>query len=223
MAFPPAAKNQNPLYLQANRMPAPVRPHPSRGHFRNPLTVTSASFSRRWLNSPVPVNLWAMAREISAGGVVIRYTAEGWQMAAIEPQKEGSAPATGGKKPHKILLALPKGLVDPGEKPEQTALREVREETGLIGSLITKLGDIKYAYVRSWGDNERVFKIVSFYLLKYESGEIDNISNDMRVEVKQAQWIPLEDAARRLSYRGEKDIVRRAQAYVKENRLSFDR
>ena len=69
-----------------------------------------------------------------------------------------------------MVLALPKGLVDPGEKPEQTALREVREETGLVATTITKLGDIKYVYVRSWGDGERVFKIVSFFLLRYRVG-----------------------------------------------------
>ncbi|HEX8815613.1 MAG TPA: NUDIX domain-containing protein [Terriglobales bacterium] len=138
----------------------------------------------------------------------------------IEPQKDPPAAPAGGKRAHKVLLALPKGLVDPGEKPEQTALREVREETGLTASLITKLGDIKYAYVRTWGDNERVFKIVSFYLLKYESGEIDNISNDMRIEVKRALWIPLENAVAKLAYRGEKDIARRAQAHVKESQLS---
>ena len=76
----------------------------------------------------------------------------------------------------KVVLALPKGLVDEGEKPDQTAIREVREETGITASLITKLADIRYVYVRSWGDRERVFKIVSFYLLRYESGRIDESS-----------------------------------------------
>jgi 8-oxo-dGTP pyrophosphatase MutT (NUDIX family) len=161
-----------------------------------------------------------MAREISAGGIVIRNGAEGWEMAVIEPQKEGSAAASSRKRTHKLLLALPKGLVDPGETPEQTALREVQEETGLTASLITKLGDIKYAYVRSWGDNERVFKIVSFYLLRYQSGQIDNISNDMRIEVKRALWIPLDGASRKIIYRGEKDMVRRAESYVRETPLT---
>ena len=88
-----------------------------------------------------------------------------------------------------MLLALPKGLVDPGEKPEQTAIREVAEETGLTAVPVTKLGDIKYAYVRSWGDKERVFKIVSFYLFRYQSGQIDEIAPEMRIEVKRALWI----------------------------------
>jgi len=138
-------------------------------------------------------------------------------MAAIEPQTEASAtaPGTAGRKRlQKVLLALPKGLVDPGEEPEQTALREVREETGLTATLVTKLGDIKYVYVRSWGDKERVFKIVSFYLFRYQSGRIDEISPEMRIEVKSARWISLDEAARKLAYRGEKDMVRRAQEYL---------
>jgi 8-oxo-dGTP pyrophosphatase MutT (NUDIX family) len=114
-----------------------------------------------------------------------------------------------------MLLALPKGLVDPGEKPVQTAAREVVEETGLTAAPVTKLGDIKYAYVRSWGDKERVFKIVSFYLFRYQSGQIDEIAPEMRIEVKRALWIALEDGARKLAYRGEKDMVRRAEAYMK--------
>ena len=96
-------------------------------------------------------------------------------------------------------------------------MREVAEETGLTALPVTKLGDIKYAYVRTWGDKERVFKIVSFYLFQYQSGEIDKIAPEMRIEVKRALWIPLEDAARKLAYRGEKDMVRRAQDYVKEH------
>jgi 8-oxo-dGTP pyrophosphatase MutT (NUDIX family) len=159
-----------------------------------------------------------MVREVSAGGVVVRHTSAGWQMAVIEPQKESSAvPTTAARKKtsQKLLLALPKGLVDPGEKPEQAAVREVAEETGLIAVPVTKLGDTKYVYVRTWGDKARVFKIVSFYLFHYQSGQIDEITPEMRIEVKRALWIPLEDAASKLAYRGEKDMVRRAQAYLK--------
>ena len=159
-----------------------------------------------------------MVREISAGGVLIRQRPEGWEMAVIEPRKESSDSGQSAKnRPSKVTLALPKGLVDPGEKPEQTALREVQEETGLTGSVISKLADIKYVYVRSWGDQQRVFKIVSFYLLRYESGKIDDVTTEMRVEVKRALWMPLEDAARRLAYRGERDVVERALEYLKSH------
>ena len=151
---------------------------------------------------------------------MVRKTPSGWEMAVIEPQREANISGKGAqsdKKRQKQVLALPKGLVDPGEKPEETAVREVREETGVSGVKLAKLSDIKYVYVRSWGDNQRVFKIVSFYLLRYESGEIDAIKPDMRIEVKQALWIPLEGAERKLAYRGERDVVRLAQEYLESH------
>jgi 8-oxo-dGTP pyrophosphatase MutT (NUDIX family) len=160
-----------------------------------------------------------MVREFSAGGVVLRRISGEWHLAAIEPQKEvtgNSAPAVAGRRKvaRKVVLALPKGLVDEGEKPEQTALREVREETGITATVISKLGDIKYVYVRSWGDRERVFKIVSFYLLRYQSGRIDDISSEMRVEVRRALWLPIGQAGDRLAYSGERQIVRKAVEYI---------
>ena len=158
-----------------------------------------------------------MLREFSAGGVLVRHTPQGWELAVIEPQREASIVGESDKKRHKQVLALPKGLIDPGEKPDQTAVREVREETGLSGSILTKLSDIKYVYVRTWGDKQRVFKIVSFYLLQYESGTIDDVSSAMRIEVKQAQWIPLEGAERRLAYRGERDVIRLARQHLKSH------
>jgi 8-oxo-dGTP diphosphatase len=161
-----------------------------------------------------------MVREISAGGVVVRRGSGSWEVAVIEPQKDDSAGAAGQgsrQKRQKMLLALPKGLVDKGEDPEQTALREVLEETGITALSVTKLGDVKYVYVRSWGDRARVFKIVSFYLLRHASGEIDKIAPEMRIEVKRALWVSLEEAAQKLAYRGEKDMVLRAQKYLAAN------
>lgn len=159
-----------------------------------------------------------MVREISAGGVVVRKQDGEWQIAVIEPQREAEAATkTGRAKSSKITLALPKGIVDPGEKPEQTALREVFEETGLKATPIAKLADIKYVYIRSWGDQQKVFKIVSFYLFRYASGKIGEIADDMKVEVRQALWIPLADANKKLAYRGERDVVKKAQEYLKAN------
>jgi 8-oxo-dGTP pyrophosphatase MutT (NUDIX family) len=126
-----------------------------------------------------------MLREISSGGVVVRASAKGWDVAVIEPQREEAKAEKSNKsdkKRHKQVLALPKGLVDPGEKPEETALREVREETGISGTALAKLTDIKYVYVRTWGDGQKVFKIVSFYLLRYDSGTIDEIAPEMRIK-----------------------------------------
>jgi 8-oxo-dGTP pyrophosphatase MutT (NUDIX family) len=159
-----------------------------------------------------------MAREISAGGVVVQKTAEGWELAVIEPRKDLATDAAKRKKSsQKVTLALPKGLVDPGEKPEQTALREIFEETGITARPISKLLDIKYVYVRTWGDQERVFKIVSFYLFRYESGEIDEIAPAMRIEVTRTLWIPLEEALKKLSYRGERDAVKKAIEYLENH------
>ena len=175
----------------------------------------------------------SVIREISAGGVVIRRKDDGWWMAAIElpagapVTAAASAPAStpastqnvrhrGRVKP-KTVLCLPKGLIDPGEKPLDAALREVREETGVVAVPITKLGDSKYVYVRSWSDGERVFKIVSFYLLQYESGRIDNIADEMRIEVARARWIRLEEAPKLLAYRGEKQMARQALQYVESH------
>lgn len=144
-----------------------------------------------------------------------------WWMAAIQPAGDSGVtkPRSSSRKradqpKTKTTLCLPKGLVDPGEKALEAALREVHEETGITASSITKLADIKYMYVRSWSDGERVFKIVSFYLLRYESGEIDNISQDMRVEVTRALWVPLADASKLLAYKGEKQMARQALEYL---------
>jgi 8-oxo-dGTP pyrophosphatase MutT (NUDIX family) len=160
-----------------------------------------------------------MPREISAGGVVLRQISGIWHVALIEPQKtepqkETPKPVKPPRKRTRAVLALPKGLVDPGEKPQAAALREVLEETGIIAEPVTKLADNKYVYVRTWGDGKRVFKIVSFYLMRYVSGEIDNLTSDMRIEVKQALWVLLADAPRQLAYSNERKVLRQAQDYL---------
>lgn len=160
-----------------------------------------------------------MEREFSAGGVVVRYADERWWIAAIQPQRSNEEKRNSRKR----VLALPKGLIDAGEKPADTAVREVREETGVEAALIDKLHDIKYMYVRSWGDKQRVFKVVSFYLLRYCSGTIGDITPEMRVEVETAEWIPIEDADKRLSYPGEKQVARLAREYLLVHPQPVDR
>ena len=170
-----------------------------------------------------------MPREISAGGVVLRQISGVWQVALIEPQKDepqkerpkpAPKPAKTPRKRSRAVLALPKGLVDPGEKPQAAAVREVQEETGIVAEPVTKLSDNKYVYVRKWGDGKRVFKIVSFYLMRYVSGEIDNLTADMRIEVKRALWVPLADATSQLAYSNERKVLRQAQDYLETQGLS---
>jgi 8-oxo-dGTP pyrophosphatase MutT (NUDIX family) len=139
-----------------------------------------------------------MEREFSAGGVLVKQI-RGWPVvAAIRP----------GGKPEGVW-ALPKGNLDPGEKPEETALREVFEETGVHGHLVEKLGDVKYTYTRRGG--VRVFKIVSFYLLRAGRGRIGDIEERMRIEVAEARWLPLAEAPKLLAYGGEREMVQKAR------------
>lgn len=160
-----------------------------------------------------------MVREISAGGVVLRKMRGRWFLAVIEPYMKRPKQSAKSADPRKkntaaAVRALPKGAIDEGEKPDQTALREVNEETGLRADLIHKLADIKYVYVRQWGDRARVFKIVSFYLLLYRAGRIDNISQAMRIEVQKAFWLSLDEAPTALSYKGEREVAELALQYV---------
>lgn len=139
-----------------------------------------------------------MPREVSAGGVVVRERDGVFELAAIRPR---------GKK----VWALPKGHVDPGETPELTAAREVREETGLTARLVGKLGDIRYVYQFN---GQRIFKQVSFFLFTYVDGTIDEIDEKMRVEVDQAAWVPLAQSQKLLAYKGEKQMAKQAEELV---------
>jgi 8-oxo-dGTP pyrophosphatase MutT (NUDIX family) len=136
-------------------------------------------------------------REFSAGAVVVRRLRGRWWLAAIRP---------GGKA--EGVWALPKGNIGAGEAPEATALREVTEETGVEGESRGKLGDVKYVYTRRGG--QRIFKVVSFYLVRYRSGRIDDVPPAYRHEVAEARWLPLEEAPKLLAYRGEKEMAAKA-------------
>jgi 8-oxo-dGTP pyrophosphatase MutT (NUDIX family) len=141
-----------------------------------------------------------MRREFSAGGVLVRRLRGRWWLAAIRP----------GGKPDGTW-ALPKGLTGAGERPEETALREVAEETGASGRLVEKLGDIRYVY--TW-EGERVFKVVSFYLLRYVRGRVGDVPPEHAHEVADVRWLPLEEAPKLLAYRGERDMAERALAVL---------
>jgi 8-oxo-dGTP pyrophosphatase MutT (NUDIX family) len=142
-----------------------------------------------------------MLREFSAGAVLVRRLRGRWWLAAIRP----------GGKPEGTW-ALPKGNIGRGESPEETAVREVTEETGLEGRSLGKLGDVKYVYTRRGG--QRVFKVVSFYLLRYRGGRIDDVPGAFRHEVAEARWLPLEEAPRLLAYGGEREMANKALAML---------
>jgi len=142
-----------------------------------------------------------MKREFSAGGVLVRRLRGRWVFAAIRPA---------GKRPG--LWALPKGQLGPGEKPDATALREVAEETGAASRLESKLGDVKYVY--TW-DGERIFKVVSFYLLRYSSGRLGELPPETAHEVDEVRWLPLEDGPRLLAYGGEREMAAKAVEAVR--------
>jgi 8-oxo-dGTP pyrophosphatase MutT (NUDIX family) len=108
-------------------------------------------------------------------------------------------PAANGSK----VLALPKGHPEQGESAEDAALREVREEAGVEARLVAPLGEVRYWYTRG---GRRIAKVVSFFLLAYVSGEVE----DHDFEVEQASWMPLENAARELTYAGEREMALRA-------------
>jgi 8-oxo-dGTP diphosphatase len=129
--------------------------------------------------------------EFSAGGVVVR----GDRMIAIVPVKRS---ADGSR-----VLGLPKGHPDGDETPEQAATREVAEETGVTARLIEPLGDVEYRYERK---GRPVHKVVRFFLFEYERGDLADHDH----EIEQAEWLPLADAATRLTYEGEREMVRRA-------------
>lgn len=101
------------------------------------------------------------------------------------------------------VLALPKGHPEEGESPGEAALREVREEAGVEATVRERLGNVRYWYQR---DGKRISKTVAFFLLDYVAGEPDDHDH----EVEHARWIPLAEAARSLTYKGERDMAERA-------------
>jgi 8-oxo-dGTP pyrophosphatase MutT (NUDIX family) len=133
------------------------------------------------------------AEEFSAGGVVVR----NGDVAVIVPVKR----AADGRR----VLGLPKGHPDPDETPEQAATREVREETGLEVELVDRLGEVHYSYEQRGKPRP---KRVAFYLFRYVSGKLDDHDD----EIEEARWMPLAQAARELTYDGEREMVSRAQS-----------
>ena len=141
-------------------------------------------------------------REISAGCVVYRRSEGLIEVALIQPHERKA-------------WALPKGLIEPGEPPEQAAQRETREEAGLSGNIVTKIDTIKYSYMAKWEKPAtRIFKIVTFYLLKFTDG--DPSKHDR--EVDRVEWFPIDKAISSASYAQEKAVLRKAKELIAASR-----
>ncbi len=138
-----------------------------------------------------------MVNEISAGGVLVRQGTEGREAVLVSVR--------GGKR-----WALPKGRQDEGETLSRTALREVAEETGLLGSIIAPLGSMTFDFTfRDGPDSESRHKIVHFFLMECIGGDISSFDE---VEISECRWFPVEEAASLLRFPDEREILLKAEA-----------
>jgi len=136
-------------------------------------------------------------RQVSSGGVIFRKNNTLTEIALIAVK--------GGK-----VWCLPKGVIDKGESPERTAVREVEEETGLKGKIIEKLGEITYwFYLKE--EEARCRKTVHFFLIEYESGDI----SEHDWEVDKAAWFPIDEAVEKANHENEREIIKRAREIMK--------
>ena len=133
----------------------------------------------------------APREEFSAGGVVV---SDG-RVITIVPVKRSAD----GRR----VLGLPKGHPDGDETPEQAATREIAEEAGVLAELVGELGDVEYRYERR---GRAIRKVVRFFLFDYASGDLADHDH----EIEQARWMGLAEAARQLTYEGEREMVARA-------------
>lgn len=139
--------------------------------------------------------------QVSSGGVAYRQGKRGTEVALISVGK----PAR---------WQLPKGIVDPGETPEITAVREVKEEAGISTKLQQKIDAIEYWYVGDKGkERVRFHKFVHFYLLAYTSGDIRK--HDW--EVNEARWVNIKTAKEMLSFKSEKEVLEKAEILLSEH------
>jgi 8-oxo-dGTP pyrophosphatase MutT (NUDIX family) len=132
-------------------------------------------------------------REISAGGVV--YRREGDEIEVVLASRR--------TRRGDLAWGLAKGGIEEDESAEDAAVREVREETGLLAKIEASLGETRYFYV--WED-VRIRKTVHFFLMRHTGGDVEDRDDEM----EEVRWFPLERALKRAAYRGERDVLGRA-------------
>ncbi|WP_084473355.1 NUDIX hydrolase [Nocardia alba] len=139
-------------------------------------------------------------RETSAGGLVVE---------GLDGPKEQRTAALIGRTDRRgrLLWSLPKGHIEQGETSEQTAIREVAEETGIDGEVVAELGSIDYWFVT---EGRRVHKTVHHFLLRCLGGEL----SDADVEVTQVAWVPLSELDSRLAYADERRLAEVANRLI---------
>lgn len=141
----------------------------------------------------------------SAGGVIYRKTGHVFEIALIAIRD-------------RAVWTLPKGIIDKDEKPEQAAVREIEEETGLTGRIKDKLGEKSYWFSLK-GENVKCRKTVTYFLLEYIEGAITK----QCTEVDDAIWIDIDEALKQLSYKNDREIVERAKEKIlKDNGQDTD-
>lgn len=136
--------------------------------------------------------------QISAGGVAFRRAGGVLQMVIVSVRPS-------------LRWQLPKGIVDPGETPEFTAVREVREEAGVETDLLRLIDTIEYWYQRvQYGKRIRYHKFVHFYLLEYRSGDVANHDH----EIAESRWVSFEEAIELLEFKSERSVAEKARAII---------
>lgn len=142
--------------------------------------------------------------QVSAGGVVFRWHDQEPEVAIVSVKPS-------------LRWQLPKGIVDPGESPKITAIREVREEAGVETELLALIETIEYWYraVR-YGKPVRYHKFVHFYLLQYQSGDVSNHDR----EVEEARWVSFDQAIELLAFKSERGVLEKAREMIAAMRSS---
>ncbi len=128
-----------------------------------------------------------MKREFSAGGIV--FNSKGQVLVTQHSQNKH--------------WSFPKGLIDPGQTSEQAALREVREEGGVEAEIVDKIGYNKYVYTLN---GEKIFKVVTYFLMKYKSGN----PKDHDFEVEEAGWYGIDEAIKQLTFSQDRELLKKA-------------